>query len=312
MRRLLADYALEHTGLKFLSLLLALSLWFLISNQASSVTTLRNVPVEFQNIREGLQVRNAERDSINVRIRGTRDALADLRAGIPRVSVVADLKTFQSGKRIISLTPDDVVKPPNIEVLSIEPSRFGITLERVGKSSVPVEPAIEGTPSAGYELAGVDVSPASIAVSGPESVLRRVKRVSTETISIAGKTEDFTVAADVDSPDPALQIVENAEVSVRIRIVRSQQAIEFASVPVTVIPHPERASVDPSRVKVMLTGHKSELAQIRPTQLLVIANVTGLGSGQHVLSAIVRMPDSIRSKISSAKITPEKVTVTLR
>lgn len=312
VKRVLADYALEHTGLKFLALLLALLLWFSISNQVNSVTTLRNVPIEFLNIPDGMQIRGAERDAANVKIRGLRDALGDLQAGFPRLSLVADLKGFQPGKRVVTLTPGDVVSPPNIEVLSVEPSRFSITVERTTRATIRVAPAIEGSPPEGYDLIGVDVFPPSVTVSGPESVVRKLKNISTETISLNGKTSEFTTVADIDLSDPSLELIDSAEVSVKVNVRPSQQAVELGLLPVTVIPHAERAKAAPSSVQVILKGDQAEIENIRRTQLLVIANVTGLPRGEHTISPVVQMPDSIRSKISAIKINPETVKVTIR
>lgn len=308
----MADYALEHTGLKFLALLLALLLWFSISNQANSVTTLRNVPVEFQNIPDGLQIRSAERETANVRVRGLRDALGELRSGSPRLSVIADLRSFEPGKRVVTLAPSDVVSPPDVEVLSVEPSRFSVSLERTTTATIPVAPRIEGSPPDGFDMTGVDVSPPSITVSGPESVVKNLKNITTETISLNGKRTDFTTVADIDLPDSSLEIIDTAEVSVRVQVRPNQKTVELGLLRVTIIPHAESARAEPVFVRVDLVGDQTELENLRRTQLLVIANVTGLSRGEHTVFPVVQMPDSIRSKVSEVKIHPESIKVTIR
>jgi YbbR domain-containing protein len=65
---------------------------------------------------------------------------------------------------------------------------------------VAVRPAITGKVSSGYVLSGVNYSPQTVTISGPQDLLNTIDAVSTSPISINGLTGNVTVSVPAQSP----------------------------------------------------------------------------------------------------------------
>ncbi|MBN1834652.1 MAG: hypothetical protein JW820_02315 [Spirochaetales bacterium] len=92
----------------------------------------------------------------------------------------------------------------NIEPLEVrvEPAEISVTLEEQIERTVEVEPRVTGIPAAGFELVQSSVTPATIRVSGPRSIVADLASVQTETIDVTGRAEDFTIEVGVLRENP--------------------------------------------------------------------------------------------------------------
>lgn len=120
---------LENWQLKALSVVFAIALWLFVVSEDKAETVFA-VPIEFQNIPQGLEVAAMEPESVEVRVRGLRGILSQVREGDLRVPV--SLKGTQPGETIVRLVPDQIRLPRGIEALRVTPSRLRVRLKRVG------------------------------------------------------------------------------------------------------------------------------------------------------------------------------------
>jgi YbbR domain-containing protein len=207
-------------GLKLTALALAFLLWLTVSGQL--VERRVPVPLSYSNVPSGLEMTGEQLDDVNVNIRGTDGLVGGLTPGQIRITI--DLGGAHPGVNVVPLRLSEVVAPPGIEVLQVDPGTVNVTLERSGQRQVPVHPTIEGEPPAGYVVDGVDVRPATVMVIGPESRLQQPVNVVTERILIDGRTTTFSQDVNVGVADAELRLPasETVRVTVRIRPVRSQ------------------------------------------------------------------------------------------
>ena len=80
----LRDHPFAHTGLKLVSVALAVLLWMMVSSQRASVERGLRIPLELQNLPENLEMVEPPQESVDVRVRGTADALGRIAAGRSR------------------------------------------------------------------------------------------------------------------------------------------------------------------------------------------------------------------------------------
>jgi YbbR domain-containing protein len=201
--------------LKIVSLLLATMLWVAIASETSSEIGLE-VPVEYRNIPPQLEITGDTTSTVQVRLRGSSNLVKEIS---PKdVSTILDLAGMKAGEKIISLTPQNVQVPFGAEVVRVNPSRVRFSLERTISKLVPVVPAIEGQPAAGYELGNVLLSPSKVQVEGPESRVSTLDSVPTVAIRIDGKKSNVIQSADLDVPDPQVRVQHPAAVDIRIEI----------------------------------------------------------------------------------------------
>jgi YbbR domain-containing protein len=202
-------------ALRLLALGISVGIWFNASVEDRLVPSERVVEASVSfNRPRGFMVIDPLR-TVNVRLLGNKRAVRQLNPD--QVSVSVDLTPRQEGATTINLTSDDVLTPDGLEVVSIEPSKIQIQLEREVTQRVPVVPELVGKPAPGATLGVAEVFPNQVLVSGPASKLERIVSLSTDPIDLEGRTATFEESVPVRTPDPLIQIVE-PRVTVRIPI----------------------------------------------------------------------------------------------
>jgi YbbR domain-containing protein len=253
------DYVLENTGLKVLALLITGVLWLSVASRPVSRVTLRDVPIEFRNLKDSPRLTVSKADSVvaQVFVEGPRDSIDALRSG--EVTVVADMTDVEAGVRVIRLKLETGRLPANVTARDIEPRTIGVTVERVIEKEVPVVPNLEGHLPPGYEIIHWQITPQTVRVSGAESQMRDVTELSTETVSLTGKTEPFSGPVAIYKGALNLNIIDEGRTDVMLSVsvgeVRKERVL--GRVPVAVFGAPASREPVPRFVKVTLFGATS-------------------------------------------------------
>jgi len=212
-------------GLRILALGIAVGLWFNFSFQAREAPSERLVEASVSyNRARGFVVLNPL-SSLNVRVRGSSKAIRQLTPF--QVSVQIDLSRAKEGTYYITMGPENVLMPEDLQLVSIEPSStVRVELEREESARLPVTPQIVGEPAAGSTLQETEVLPNQVLVSGPASLLRRFSTLKTETVDLTGHALTFDQSVAVLAPDPLVQIVQPSRVTVHVPLLPLKLEIE--------------------------------------------------------------------------------------
>jgi YbbR domain-containing protein len=201
-------------GLRLLALGIAIGIWFNASVEDRLVSSEKVVEAAVSyNIPHGFMVINPL-PTVNVRLSGSKKATRQL---IPyMVNVQVELSQRQVGLASVPLTPENVLVPDGLEVVSIEPNTVQVDLEREVTLRLPVFPKLIGEPAAGSTVGEPEVFPNQVLVSGPEPMLSRIDSLSTRPISLDGHALTFEESVAVLSPDPLIQISQPTKVTVKV------------------------------------------------------------------------------------------------
>jgi hypothetical protein len=112
--------------LKLLSLAVALVIWAVVVNAEKGEVVL-SVPVEFQEIPEGLEVAQGRSQNVEARLRGLRLALSRLSGDDLRA--IVDLSGARPGESAVRILPEHVRAPFGVQVLGVSPSRIRVALK---------------------------------------------------------------------------------------------------------------------------------------------------------------------------------------
>ncbi|MEX2445353.1 MAG: CdaR family protein [Alkalispirochaeta sp.] len=118
--------------------------------------------------------------------------------------------------------------------VTVEPDSVQIELEEKMLSSLEVEPTTSGFPAAGYELIQLVMSPSSVQVEGPRSVVEDLTVVRTEEVDLSTRREDFTERIRLVRPDPLVRFPGGSVVEMRGMIEESVVLETFDSVELVV------------------------------------------------------------------------------
>lgn len=212
----LRSLVLRNSGLKVLSLLLAFLLWAQIAGR-EEVQRIVSAPIVFTNMPAGLEITGDFPTKVDIIIRSERPGS---QVGENELAVIVDLHAAKPGVQTIPLSESNVAnKPLGVDIVNLLTSRLRITLERVEQRVVSIEARLAGSPSPGFQIAGVTVQPATLTVMGPESRIRRINSIVTEPVNIDGASTTARRPVYLHLPDPPVRLLGSQDVVVTVTIV---------------------------------------------------------------------------------------------
>jgi len=265
---------LDNLPLKVISVTLALLLWFVIGEKTSERGL--SVPVELQNVPRDLELVGEPTNVVDVRVRASPSVIQRLTPG--DVSARIDLSGVREGEHIVHLTSDDIRVPFGVRVVKITPSIITMGFERTMQKTVPIRPRLLGRPAIGYEVGEVAAEPGEVRVAGPKSRVQEMESAYTEPVSVEGTGSTVVETVNLGLDDPVLRIQGSPRVRVtaRIREVQDTRALEGVEVEVRGGAFP----VQPTRVRVVLTGPASVLALVKPAQVRAYVEAARVKNGR--------------------------------
>lgn len=279
----LRDHPFAHTGLRVVSVALAVLLWMMVSTQRASVERGLRIPLELQNLPENLEMVEPPQESVDVRVRGTADALGRISPG--DLVATVDLSAAQAGRRLFHLSPERVKAPFAVTVMQVTPPSVAIRFEPSATRIVPVLPSVEGEPAPGFIVGRITSDPATVEIVGPESILRRVTEAITEPIWVGSARADVQSTAIVGVADEGVRVksAKTAVISVAILPAPEERQLSGVMVRTRNLSSGLTATIVPPSVKVRVRGSKDAIEKIRDTSIVAYVDLEGIGQGDYGL-----------------------------
>jgi YbbR domain-containing protein len=121
-------YITNDWKLKGLSLILAVVLWFAVSQVGESKMSV-SVRILPENLGKDFMITNMDTDDVFVTMSGPVSILKNLRARDVRLSI--DLTDVKGGRHAINIQKTDVAVPKGVQVEAVKPDNVVIDVERV-------------------------------------------------------------------------------------------------------------------------------------------------------------------------------------
>jgi YbbR domain-containing protein len=227
------------------------------------------------------------------------DAVADLNiAGLtlPVAQTVSLIPRGAGGGEIRGVGLD----PPALRV-SVEIRQS--TLVR----ALPLRARTDNAPAAGYRVANVVVSPATISVEGTLEALQQFEALDLDAIDIRGAQTDVTTAISIELPEGlgsadslfATVVVQIAPIDGSLTLQLDPQFINILNGLVT--------SPESPFVSVTLTGPLPVLNTLTADDITLTIDVAGMGAGTYNVNPSLDLPEGV----ARDTLRPETVSVTL-
>lgn len=214
MRDFLRRYVFPNFGLKLISLALAAGLWVAVAREPAAEVAV-DVPIEFRNIAENLEVITEAIPQAQIRLRGPEYLVRELRPSDVHAEI--DLSGLKPGEHTFDLTARQIRHPRELAVVQIIPNQFHLAFDARLTRSVEVHPRVFGTFASGYRIGQIVVEPSTITITGPESRVAAVDAAITDPIDVSGTIERATFVRHAYVSDPLVQVT--ASNPVRITVV---------------------------------------------------------------------------------------------
>ena len=294
----------ENKGLKLLSILLAMIL-FLLSRQQDIEVRLNDVPIQFQGLPPGHEILDDGEQRVSVRLFGPEDLVRRLNSN--QITVVARLQHKDPGQRVVQLHPEDVVRPPRVQVSQIFPPNIRLQIERTAERTVPIRPLTEGVLAPGVEVYDVSVTPSQIHLEGPESQLNELWEVSTETINLAGHSSSFSKLVDVETLHPSLRIKTREQIRMTVTIGEQRITRIFTAIPVRWVDQGTGDRLLTRKVDVEVYGPLTPVSALTASQIRVEVRTTGVPPEQTAVAPVVLLPEGTTPFWKVTRISPPAI-----
>jgi YbbR domain-containing protein len=288
--------------LKLLSLLLAIALWFAVSGEERTETTL-SMALELINLHQHLMVTSEVPPAIQVRVVGPRSIVNNLSQ--TRLTEALDLAHYKSGRHTFYLGPNSFTFPRGVQVIRIQPNPINLTLATTITQTLPIKPVIENNPPEGYQVVSVKTRPAQVTVKGPVPELSDLKSISTLPIDLSNLKDSTIIATDLDFKNLHLSLKEPVPILANIQIAPKTLTRTLSGVPVLTEPQPAKAS--PAQVTLIIKGPWPQVRGLKAENLKARVDTSNLAPGRHRLKLTVELPGGV----SLVRSRPTQVTVTV-
>lgn len=302
VRRWLRGAFLENLGLKFLSLVLAATVFLLVNTDKDREITAR-VGVSYAMPDDKVLV--SERlDEVRVTIKGPWQRLRKFdEREVERINL--DLRHAPAGDVVI--TPDMIHLPSGLNVTSITPRIVHVMFDKRIEKVIEVSPQVSGSPEHGFAVSEIKPVPATMKVRGAESTLRALTSVQTRELSFDGRAESFVAETEAVPPD-GVEIEGSPGVVVHVTVDEELVTRKLRGLKVSLRGEgidPARWQVIPAQVDITLTGTLLSVEKAKAA-IVPIAKLTSNGDGKprQVEVSIEGLPPGIGVKTS-----PERVKV---
>lgn len=182
------NYITHNFWIKVWALIFAAGLWFYVAGE-ESIETRFKVPIKLE-LAPDMIAAEQKADTLDVYIKGRKEVVAKLEN--EKLVSKINLISYQEPQTII-LSVDRRYLPfgPQIDILYIRPERLEVRIDKLMERVIPVRAVTEGETAPGYSIEGFIIDPIAVKVKGPESYIKELTFIDTETIDVTGRQKSF-------------------------------------------------------------------------------------------------------------------------
>lgn len=297
--------------LKILSVVFAFLLWMFVINTDNPVIkkTFNDVPVDMLNeqvLEELNQTYKIESgDTVSFTVKGKKDVVdrltkADFKA-------TADVSSMSDVHAI--LIKVEALRYRSQLDIDTGGATVKVVLEDVKSDQIPVVVEVNGEPASGYTVSTQTATPNLISVSGPKSVVSRIKQI-VAVVDVSGLKKDVTMTQNVKCYDEDGDIVSQD----RIKLDTNKIKVKIGLSRTKVVPFEVNTKGNPGKGYVLgsidyepkhieITGAQEDLDQVDSIKLasLDISNSTK-SIEKTIKASDIKLPEGISFVKSVDKI----------
>lgn len=285
--------------------------WFVVK-MSKTYTTDRIVEIDYT-LPEGKAFAELPPNEFEAQVEGTGWNLMYDFFISKRPKIAFDLNTFPASTierdQMVKRINEQMFKPLEVkDVSSLAQRSFGkdyviLDYEERFEKKLPV--FFDGSPSfeLGYDyLDSVILTPDSVLVSGPFSLVENLTHWKTDWVEAADLKEDFTQVVDLKAPEKGQVFLTPESVQVDIAVEEFTENSLF--VPVTLINHPDSIRIFPAKVQVQFVVGLSKFNQITADSFLLEVDFQGIARNAEnntVPLSLIKQPKEVNGVNFSPK-----------
>lgn len=215
-------YVIHNFSLKFLSLMLATGLWFLIARDEQPAEVAIRAPIVFQHVPDQLEISTESIPEAQIRVRGPERMIRQLKTN--EVQAEIDLTGVKSGERTFDLTSQQVRHPRDVEIKQVVPSQLHLAFDTRSTRQVEIRPRVTGNFATGEQIIKVDTDPPRITITGPRHHVEKIDAATTDPIDATGTLGSAVFTTNVYVSDPLVQVEQATSIRVTVVVQKTGTA----------------------------------------------------------------------------------------
>ncbi|MBU0994663.1 MAG: hypothetical protein KJ737_19380 [Proteobacteria bacterium] len=264
------------------------------------------IPIDYINIPKGLMMTGQRPLNLEVTLDGSKSDVRKL--SDQSLSYVLSLDSASHGMNSISFTPENIKLPGGIVVTKINPQGISLRLEKEVRVDLPFRVVVSGKAAPGYMVADTLVTPQTLSIRGPESLIENTGYINTKPVDIAGASETFRKEVVPDIAEEIEITTPNKGYVAEIRIIEKVVEKQFLDIPVVGKDALWPYEVMPNKVDLEIRGPENLVDKFDPVKdVSVTLDLKDLAPGVYVRRANITLP----LDMLLVSVNPEIFTVTL-
>lgn len=169
----------HNLGLKIMAVLFAILLWWTVVNIDDPIQTKKfytevtvTNPEVITNEGKSYQVEESTK-TVVITVEATRKVLEEMKSS--DIVATADMRELQGSAVPIRIVINGY--EGNYKTATANPQNIQVNVEATQQKTFPITPVTTGEVRDGYAIAGLSVSPQSVDISGPESIIKKINKV---------------------------------------------------------------------------------------------------------------------------------------
>lgn len=250
----------------------SIMMWTFISLSGDYFYTVK-LPITFSDIPEGYAVSNYSDEEVSISIKGQGWQLAQLTIGsTPEFIINVD---SSPGTHTISLRnalDQNRWLSSAVQINEFSPDEIRYRIEELAEKKVPVVPNVKLEFTEGYGLvADTQIYPESILVRGPQSFIKGLALVQTESKVLNSVNKSITETVSLESLNNIEYEIDKVKLSFDVQKIVDK---EFQNINVEIrnVPPSKKITLYPEQISVILKGGINLLGKLNPDEIKVSIN----------------------------------------
>ena len=282
---------LHNAGLKLLSLVAAIGLWFFVNAGERDTELSLQVPVELRNIPPNVMLVSPRVDFIDLVARGPRTLLSRIQP--EQLSMALDLRGVRPGPAVFRIMSDALDLPRGVSVVRLTPSEVTLEFAATMRKRVPVHVAVTGKPPSGLLVTSTKAAPESVEAVGPADQVEPLKSAETLPLDLSDAPPGL-IERDLGLEAPPEYVSFSASlVHAQVLLEEPERTRTIANVPVVVRNSPYHTVLTPAVTQITVRGPRSATELLELAHGAVYIDATGREPGTYEVTPAVDLPADV-------------------
>ena len=230
----LLDKILDKWPSKVICLVIAIFLYFF--HQASLIDS-KTFVVPLQIIEDGMVMHvGSVPGSVSVVVRASDETIKSVSPADISASISLDAITEKGTYKLpVTITLAEKLKEYDPFEVKLKDDSITIDVDTKAIKYVPIAPSIVGEVAHGYEIESITMSPSTIEISGPKSVVNATEQIYTTRLNVSNAETNFTTETSYQKPNKLLVITEEEPIKATVSVKPKTMERDFTDINVEVL-----------------------------------------------------------------------------